>query len=395
MKINWLSNAPYAATGYGNQTKLFAPRIKSLGHDITITAFYGLEGGTLEWNGIPVLPRGREPYGMDITARHAEHVGAQVIISLMDAWVCDAKRLQSLGAAWIPWFPIDMEPLPSPVKRQVEQAHKRIVFSRFGERQMHDAGLDCYYVPHGVETDVFRPIDRAEARRSLGLPEDVFIVGMVAANKGNPPRKAFFQQIEAFAEFHRRHPDSLLYLHTQAGNQGGAHEVNLVEFCEYHGLKGGADVRFAHPYQLWMSYPDPAMVEIYNAMDVHMLVSMGEGFGIPTLEAQACGTPVITSGWTASEELCFGGWKIDKREAEPTWTPLGAYQYTPHAGAIVDRLEAAYRMRGNPDYRKRARAGALAYDADKVTEKYWRPVLNEIEQSLEGQGAFAKLAGLA
>jgi FkbM family methyltransferase len=41
-------------------------------------------------------------------------------------------------------------------------------------------------------------------------------------------------------------------------------------------------------------------------------------------------------------------------------------------------------MKGNEDYRKRARDGALAYDADKVAEKYWKPVLEKIAAKIEG-----------
>ena len=50
--------------------------------------------------------------------------------------------------------------------------------------------------------------------------------------------------------------------------------------------------------------------------------------------------------------------------------------------AVVDRMLKAYEMRGNNEYRSRARDGALAYDADKVTEKYWKPVLADIEANL-------------
>jgi hypothetical protein len=58
-------------------------------------------------------------------------------------------------------------------------------------------------------------------------------------------------------------------------------------------------------------------------------------------------------------ELCFSGWKIPKSEAHPFYLPLGTYQFYPRVGAIVDALEAAYRMKGNEDYRERARKGAL------------------------------------
>jgi len=78
-------------------------------------------------------------------------------------------------------------------------------------------------------------------------------------------------------------------------------------------------------------------------------------------------------------ELCLSGWKVSKKDAVPFWTPLASYQFIPKVGAIAEQLEAAYRMKGNQDYRDRARDGALRYDADKVTEKYWKPVLAEIE----------------
>ena len=46
-------------------------------------------------------------------------------------------------------------------------------------------------------------------------------------------------------------------------------------------------------------------------------------------------------------------------------------------------MEQAYKMRGNKDYRKRARKSVLAYDVDKIVEKYWKPVLAEIEEKLK------------
>ena len=73
---------------------------------------------------------------------------------------------------------------------KLAQAWKRIAMSKFGVEETHKAGLDCMYVPHGVDTNVFKPGDKAEARQRLGLPQDKFIVGTVAMNKGNPSRKA-------------------------------------------------------------------------------------------------------------------------------------------------------------------------------------------------------------
>ena len=219
MNINWFSNAPFAKTGYGCQTRLFVPLLRNLGHKMSVTAFYGLEGSIMEIDGIKIYPRGHHAYGADVWSANAHHAGADVCISLMDAWVFDPS-LNPHNVPWVPWFPVDMEPLPMRIKERVQLATKRIVFSQFGQRVVNEAGLDCYYVPHGVDTKTFRPGDRVKARELTGLPNDKFIVGMVAANKGNPSRKAFTPQIEAFAEFHKRRPDSLLYLHTTSGERG-------------------------------------------------------------------------------------------------------------------------------------------------------------------------------
>jgi glycosyltransferase involved in cell wall biosynthesis len=389
VRISWLSNAPFAATGYGNQTRLFTPRLQSLGHNVAISAFYGIEGGVLHWGTIPMYPRAQHPYGVDVMGAHAMHFQADLLISLIDAWVIEPDLIPA-GLRWAAWYPVDSEPLPPPVRDKVARAYARIVYSKFGERMTRDAGLDCYYVPHGVDCSVFAPGDRAAARERLRWPGDKFIVGMVAANKGNPSRKAFCQNIAAFAALHRQHPDTMLYLHTVAGTENAG--VNLPEFVESLGLSWGfahrcdhnaVDVLFCDQYQNLLGFPDAYMADVYNALDVHLLVSMGEGFGIPILEAQACGCPVIVGDWTSMPELCFSGWKVDKSDAEAYWTPLAAYQYIPHVAPITERLLAAYRMAGNLDYRKRARDGALAYDADKVTAKYWQPVLADIESRIE------------
>lgn len=376
MRISWLSNAPWAATGYGNQVKVFAPRIKALGHELAITAFWGHDGTPINWDGIPVYGKGFHPYGQDIMAAHASNFKADILLSLMDAWVIQTALLQSYKDRWYPWFPIDHDPVPNVILNSVGVSKKPITMSKFGLKMMRNAGMDAYYVPHGVDTKTFKPMDKAEARKKMLLPNDVFIVGLVAANKGSPPRKAFFQQIAAFAEFHHKHDDTVLYIHSLTGKDGPAETVNLIEFSESQGLEVGRDVIFADQYLLMLGYPDEQMNALYNSFDVKMLVSMGEGFGIPLIEAQAAGCPVITGDWTAMGELCKTGWKIGKENTEKFWTPLASWQYLPHVGAITDALEAAYKYGG---YSKDFVSNAVKeYDADNVTQKYWKPVLEDI-----------------
>jgi len=400
MRILWSSNAIWAKTGYGNQTALIIPRLFALGHQVGLFAWWGLQGGALnsalEHNGktydLPMYPMSADKYGNDVVAAHATKAfSADIIITLIDAWVLDAAKHSPAGVRWCPYFPIDMHPIPPPVLARVKDSFQPIVYSRFGERMAREAGLDPRYVPHMIDTSAFAPGDRIAARDALGWPKDAFIVGMVAANKGFPSRKSLPEQIRAFAKVAAKHPDMRLYLHTARGGEHEYGDLNLPELCALEGISD--KVLFPDSYALFMGYPDDYMVNVYRGLDVLSSVSMGEGFGIPIVEAQACGCPVIVGDWTSMSELCFGGWKVPKPGkyiADYGWieqwfyTPLAADQYTPLVADIIEAYEQAYTWAHEPTIKNAARAGALQYDADLVAEQYWKPVLAEIEQRMHG-----------
>jgi glycosyltransferase involved in cell wall biosynthesis len=380
MRIAFLSNGPWTNTGYGQQTKLVTKHLKNLGHSLSIQAYYGHAGSPIDWNGISIYGFVAHPFGQDVMAAHATNFQADIIISNMDSWVIEPAMM--FDKKWVAWFPIDSEPCPSQVVEKVKQAFHRVVWTEFAKREMDRIGLDYDYVPYSVDTEVYKPVDRKLARETAGMAPDKFIVGMVAMNKGYPPRKAFFQNIEAFKRFNDKHPDSLLYLHTNDGSRPNGETIDLVTFCKNIGLKIGENVIFADQYSYVLGYPEAAMNALYNCFDVHLLVSMGEGFGMPQLEAQACGVPVICGDWTTMPELCFSGWKVERKDATPLYTMQNSYQFLPHVDAIADKLEQAYRMRGNTDYSKRARDGAMKYDINRVVEKYWKPALANIEKKI-------------
>lgn len=388
MKILWHSNAPWAKTGYGNQTGLFWHRIQALGHPVTLSSNYGLQGAPLDINehgqSARVLPLGYHSTGNDILASHAKQSKADIVITLYDAWVFDPQVTARFR--WCPWLPVDHDPAPPPVVRALRSAYQPIAYSRFGESRLRDAGLDPRYVPHGIDTKVMRPIPQAEARDRVQFPDQVadydFLAVMVAANKGEPSRKCFGQVLWAWREFIKSHSKALLYMHTHAGQE--MHGVNLEELLVQLDIPA-SNVLFADPYWNVLGYPDEYMAHLYSAADVLLSPSMGEGFGLPIVEAQACGCPVITGNWTSMPELTFAGWTV---EGEPFYTPQGSWQYIPYVREILGRLHDAYDARGAKTLRKKARAGAVGYDVDYVTDHYWKPLLEELsaEVALSSDG---------
>jgi len=72
----------------------------------------------------------------------------------------------------------------------------------------------------------------------------------------------------------------------------------------------------------WYGYDEKEMAQIYNTLDCHLLLTSGEGFGLPILESMACGVPQIGSNNTAVPEVIGSGgllaeqWEDDLYTAE-------------------------------------------------------------------------------
>jgi glycosyltransferase involved in cell wall biosynthesis len=160
----------------------------------------------------------------------------------------------------------------------------------------------------GVDTSIFRPMDKEECRRRLGLPLDKRIVLFV----GNIiPRKGVLYLIESLE--HVKFDD------VQCIILGAPVDREYFDTVKNRLNEIDADVRFfdAVPYSevaVWM-----------NAADVFVLPSNEEAFGLVALEALACGTPTIATA--------VGGLKEFIRDSETGYSvPIG------DALAIADKI---------------------------------------------------------
>lgn len=389
MRIMWLSVAPWIGTGYGNQTAQVVPRLRDAGHHVAISGTYGHVGMRVEWDGINVYPSDRTQLNKMLLKHHikSEFGSADdvLVISLFDIWpwIDTSPEFGSIRADFeglniASWLPVDSVP-PTPKTLAALDAFdvRPLAMSRFGEEQLRDHRYDPLYVPHAIDTSVFAPSDdRMACRKEVGIPEDRFVIGMVANNTGiAPPRKAFAEVLQAFKLFHDRHPEAFLYLHTDVlGFSGG---LNLLAIAQVFGIPAGAMGYVPQTTYHANEVSSRRMAQIYGCFDVLANPSMGEGFGIPIVEAQACGTPVITSSWTSMPELTGAGWQVG---GQPWYNPSsGAYWWAPAVDEVAAAFEAAYEARDDAGLRAKARGFALDYDADTVFDKYWVPALAALD----------------
>ena len=379
--ILWASNSPWVQTGYGQQTSQVTQRLHKHGHTVAVASNYGLEGTSFEYQGIKQFPRGFDLHSNDVVcAHHAAWMHTHpklspLLMTLYDVWVYKGKPFDEVPSI-ASWVPIDHTPLPPNVEAWCARPNVTpIAMSKFGKAMLERADIACQYVPHAIEkvfqptTDITTTTGSITGRQFMEIPEDKFVVGMVSANKGIVPnRKSFPEAFLAFAMWAQKHDDVVLYIHTEdRGAMGGINLRELAEACSLPEEK----LKFIDQYALRVGVTNEVLAAVYTAMDVLLQPSMGEGFGIPVVEAQACGTPVIVTNTTASPELVGDGWLV---EGQPWWDPMQkSWMVSPMIPSIIEALESAY-QRGR-DRSLTAIDFTAQYDADYVFDHFWKPVM--------------------
>jgi len=157
--------------------------------NVGVFAWFGLQGGSMQWDGFKVYPGGKHAYGLDMIGHYAKDFRADVVITLIDIWTQGGVGEKVAPAAWWPWFPIDGEPVAKIVSQVLDQEPKcrPLVFSHWGREVMSDAGYASEYLPIGIEPKTFRIMPEEDVLR---FRQSVFgdcdhLTVMVAANKGS------------------------------------------------------------------------------------------------------------------------------------------------------------------------------------------------------------------
>ena len=167
----------------------------------------------------------------------------------------------------------------------------------------------------------FRRLEHETAKAALrgvvDVPERFILhVGTIE------PRKNLVRLLEAFAQLERlAYPDVKLLLAGLPGWRSGPIYATVER------LALGDRVRF-------LGYvPRPALVALYNLAEALVLPSIYEGFGLPLVEAFACGTPVICSNGGSLPEIAG--------DAAVQFDPLEPKELLPALGRVLD--DASFR----------------------------------------------------
>lgn len=183
-------------------------------------------------------------------------------------------------------------------------------------------------IPLGVDLATYRPVDKAEVReRRIPTLTDKFIIGNVNRNQ---PRKRWDLTLRYFAEWRhsKKVEDAWLYLHTAPT---GDVCVDVRQLARYYSIHDR--IAMMEP-EVFYGISEDEMRDTYNCFDVAVSTTQGEGMGLTTMEAMACGVPCIMPAWSA-----LGDWAKDASVQIPcTATAVGS-PYVNVIGGVPDEQD--------------------------------------------------------
>ena len=321
-----VGNAPMLKTGYGIQLRLLGEHLARTGFKVAHICDFGYSGHMFDLDGVEVY--GTEQLDSDIIRRHIRDWKARHRIT--KSCVVGLGNIHNwqgvLPGGSLLMFPVDGDGLKPEDEFALEE-HVVAGLTRHGCAVLESEVL----MPHGYDPVLVPSKSRRALRASptFAAASGRFLVGFMG---DMTIRKAPQQNLTAFARFSQDKDDVALWL--QSSKHAQAEAVGRY----LHALR--CPVLATSEYDASRGLTSPEQGEILGALDVLLHASSQEGFGVYQIEAQACGTPVITSGFSSTKGL--NAWsdlevpEAGKRHANGTTYGI------PDTEAIVQRLEALY-----------------------------------------------------
>jgi D-inositol-3-phosphate glycosyltransferase len=206
-----------------------------------------------------------------------------------------------------------------------------IFWTKFAQDEARRSGFKglSTVIPLGVDTSTYHPMDKKEALTIRGIEKagDAFIVGSVNRNQ---VRKRWDLLIRYFADWVLTGPilDAYLFLHAAPTGDTG---VKVRELAAYYGVM--ERLILVEP-PVWYGVDESMLAATYNCFDVSLSTTQGEGFGLTTLEAMACGVPCIVPKWSA-----LGDWAAEAALMVSCPTTCIGPPYVNVIGGVADQKE--------------------------------------------------------
>jgi D-inositol-3-phosphate glycosyltransferase len=361
----------------------------------------GYKGQPIHEDGFTVHPcnlRGGDVFGAYQGQEFARERRATAVLLLNDLWMLknymNALRpvREELGTRVVAYSPIDGR-LPDPsLMAPFDAVDRFVTYTAFGQREMSaavaqltEAGARFAFdridvIAHGVDVEAFRPLgSRRDVRRQLfaGRADARELEeGFIVLNANRPvARKRVDLTIEGFARFARGKPGNVrLCLHHAILLPGERERID--GWIDAAGIRDRV-ILSADLARNGITSDDRLNL-IYNACDVGLTTTMGEGWGLVSVEHGATGAAQIVPRHSACEEIWEGAALLldpIERGVPEEFSPLELAAVS--AEHVAEALERLYR-----DVELRRTLSRAAFDVARRPAYSWDRIAQQFDALL-------------
>jgi len=263
-----------------------------------------------------------------------------------------------------------------------------IAFTEFGAHEFVKGGvrIPIAVIPHGLDRDVFHPMDQGEAREKLGLKKDIFIV--LNGNR-NQFRKRMDITMAAFAKFAVGRPDAQLYMHMGLKDQGWDLMPLFAREMGKNGLDPNGRIIMTSNNPNPPNVPTEMLNWIYNCADVGVNTTKGGGWELVNFENAACRVAQVVPNHTSTKEVFEGYGRLIRCDHIDVDTNYGREMPCPSTDHLVEILCEMYE---NKDARSQvadacyARVTDEQFSWDTIASQFggiFEDVMNQVDHGVE------------
>lgn len=278
-KVVWISDFPLRGSSFGSCTLDLLSRMPQ---------DYSFDVLSLGYNGMPLkITENIRVFELEDGGQlnyYFKKLKPDISVVFHSYWMLDSLMpyVNYITGKRILYLPVEGEEIPTAYEKCFSSFDAVTTPSEYCKKVLKKGGINASVVPHGVDTEFFKPKKKEWSEFTYGY------FGL------NDIRKQVPRVMEAFSKLEGKG-----VLEISANNKG---HYDLLELAK----KYKVSPVFLETKLRGLTLNKEAIREWYQSLDVYISPAT-EGFGVPALEAQACGIPTIALDSGAAREVLGNG----------------------------------------------------------------------------------------
>jgi glycosyltransferase involved in cell wall biosynthesis len=332
-------------------------------------------------------------WGVQLIPRYLDRIRPDAVFTYGDPHFMNERGHNILHEAKIRELPvaaylaIDSENHTLEVKHVLDQIDYPVFFTNWAREiiagEFPETAPKLRTIYHGVKPMKVVDDDKKLEFKSLNGFQGRYIVGSVFRNciRKHPERL-----MRAFRKVLEQIPNAMLLLHTQPVDVA-RDCLNIVQLADYMGFKKSELFisKVPNPTDTQRMATEEELNKIYGMMDVHVLTSGREGWGLPLIEAAMAGRASIGTNYASMTEILADdrGWLVDYSDWYPLDSSLNFKDVLIDIDKLADTIVEVWRYPKEAALRaQRLRRWTQEHCEWGNIQKQWVTLFDEIEKKL-------------